>query len=229
MQNIPFFYPSNPSKSNQNELFPLSRLYPLQILIKMPKIEVSLKHLNSDLTPFLSRVHFLKEFTSQATDLRFESGCVANISRLSVLNTNFKLLEASLRRMLVSDVQRVQFVLMDDANVGNNLEINELCYRYSVQLMLCWGSDDLVKYIESFAERPEVVQSRIKRRQALNPAAILALVPKISSTDAVNLLKTFGSLKGVGRAAAGEYKVIRGISEGKAEALTSAIQGQLLP
>jgi len=193
----------------------------------MPKIVVSVKHINSDLAPVFTQVRFLKEFEPQATDIRFESGAVANIARLSLLNQNFKLLEASLRRMLTSDVHRVQFVYMDDPNVENNCEINSLCYQYSVQLMLCWSFGDLARYIESFAERPEVVQGRIKRRQALTPAEVLALIPQITAPDAVNLLTTFGSWKGVVKAEARECKVIRGISEGKAEALASALQRPL--
>ena len=195
----------------------------------MPKIQVSLKHANSDLTPILTRVRFIKEFQAQATDILFESGSVANITRLSALNRNFKLLEASLRRMVTGDNHKVQFVIMDDSNVENNYEINSLCFQFSAKLVLCWSSDDLVRYIESFAERPETVQTRIKRRQVLTPVDTLTLIPKVSSTDAGNLLQTFKTLKGVALATTEEYQLIRGISAVKAEALSGAFQGQLLP
>lgn len=87
----------------------------------------------------------------------------------------------------------------------------------------------MVRYIESFAERPETVQTRIKRRQVLTPVDTLTLIPKVSSTDAGNLLQTFKTLKGVALATTEEYQLIRGISAVKAEALSGAFQGQLLP
>lgn len=195
----------------------------------MPKVTVSVKHIDSDLAPLLTRVRFMKSFESIPTDLQFETDTVANVHRLSALNQNLKLLDASLRRMTTSGSQRVQFVLMDDPNVENNFEINALCFQYSAKLMLCWSADELVKYIESFAERPETVQNRIKRRRPLTQLETLAKVPTITTTDADRLLTKHKTLRSVLISSSTPQTSIRGINTTKASSLIRTFTDPFLP
>lgn len=195
----------------------------------MPKIVVSVKHIDSDLSVVFTRIRFPKTYEAIPTDIRFETDTVANIHRLSQLNQNLKLLEASLRRMTTSAGQRVQFVLMDDKNTENNFEMNVLCYQFAAKLVLCWSLEELVRYVESFAERPETVENRIKKRRPRTPAEALTKIPSISTPDANRLLTKHPTLRSLLLSHDTSLTSLKGINTTKASTLLHSFSSPLLP
>ena len=119
---------------------------------------------------------------------------------------------------------RVLLVLTDVPDCQTQLmNLAKLCVNSNMCLMLAWSNDEAGRYLETYKsyenKSADALQERKVEDYLTQAANCLTTIKSVNRADAVTLLSTFSSLKGVVEASSDELRLCPGLGGSKVERL----------
>lgn len=115
---------------------------------------------------------------------------------------------------------RILLVLVDSDDHADALkELNIVCISNNMTLLLAWSNREAARYIETFKayenKSPDIIRERPKESYKQIAVECLTTIRYISTTNANNLIKNYGTMKNILLTSPEQLSLIPGMGEKK--------------
>eukprot|EP00052_Salpingoeca_macrocollata_P022285 m.193289 g.193289 ORF g.193289 m.193289 type:complete len:126 (-) comp21761_c0_seq2:32-409(-) len=107
------------------------------------------------------------------------------------------------------------------------LDLTKLCVIYELVMMVAWSAEEAGRYLETYKSYENKSADSLQERKVddylTQVTNALTTVRSVNKADAVTLLSTFGSLRGVIEATSDELRLCPGLGDTKVDRLHAVL------